>query len=58
MAGPGGRPEPGLVGPGFHGESIIEVDLRLEGSRLVGIADTYAKGYFEVAHWVDLARFA
>jgi hypothetical protein len=42
--------------PGFHGESILEFDLRLEGGQLIGIADTYAKGYFEVAHWVRLKR--
>jgi hypothetical protein len=45
-----------MRGPGFHGDSIIDFILRLEEGRLIGIADTYAKGYFEVAHWVELER--
>jgi CubicO group peptidase (beta-lactamase class C family) len=43
-----------MRGPGYHGDSIIDFILRVEEGRLIGIADTYAKGYFEVAHWVEL----
>jgi CubicO group peptidase (beta-lactamase class C family) len=45
-------------GPGYHGDSIIEFQLRAEGTKLIGIADTYAKGYFEVAYWVELEKVA
>jgi CubicO group peptidase (beta-lactamase class C family) len=40
--------------PGFQGVSVLEFQLRREGSRMIGICDTYAKGYFELAHWVEL----
>ena len=43
-----------MRGRGYHGDSIIDFMLRQEDGRLLGIADTYAKGYFEVAHWVEL----
>lgn len=42
--------------PGFQGVSILEFQLRLEGNRMIGICDTYAKGYFELAHWVELEK--
>ncbi|HEV2915310.1 MAG TPA: serine hydrolase [Pyrinomonadaceae bacterium] len=42
--------------PGFHGVSVLEFQLRREGNRLVGVCDTYAKGYFELAHWVELDK--
>lgn len=50
-----------VVGPlmrdaGYHGDSIIEFVLRVEEGRLLGIADTYAVNYFEVAFWVELER--
>ena len=47
-----------MRGPGYHGDSIIDFALRLEDGLLVGIADTYAKGYFEVAHWVEMKRIS
>jgi len=40
--------------PGFQGVSVLEFQLRPEGSRMIGVCDTYAKGYFELAHWVEL----
>ena len=40
--------------PGFQGVSVLEFQLRREGNRMIGICDTYAKGYFELAHWVEL----
>ncbi len=44
--------------PGYHGDSIIDFVLRIEDGRLIGIADTYAMNYFEVAYWVELDRAA
>lgn len=44
--------------PGFHGDSIIDFILRVEDGRLIGIADTYAMNYFEVAFWVELDRIS
>ena len=40
--------------PGFQGVSVLEFQLRREGNRMIGLCDTYAKGYFELAHWVEL----
>jgi hypothetical protein len=42
--------------PGYHGDSIIDFVLRIEDGRLIGVADTYAMNYFEVAYWVELDR--
>jgi hypothetical protein len=42
--------------PGYHGDSIIDLVLRVEEGRLVGIADAYAMNYFEVGYWVELDR--
>jgi CubicO group peptidase (beta-lactamase class C family) len=44
--------------PGFQGVSVLEFQLRREGNRMIGICDTYAKGYFELAHWVELENEA
>jgi CubicO group peptidase (beta-lactamase class C family) len=41
---------------GFQGVSVLEFQLRREGDRLVGICDVYAKGYFELAHWVEMEK--
>lgn len=41
---------------GFQGVSVLEFQLRGEGNRLVGICDVYAKGYFELAHWVEMEK--
>lgn len=41
---------------GVQGVSVREFQLRLEGDRLVGICDVYAKGYFELAHWVEMEK--
>jgi hypothetical protein len=41
---------------GFQGVSVLEFQLRREDSRLVGICDVYAKGYFELAHWVEMEK--
>jgi CubicO group peptidase (beta-lactamase class C family) len=41
---------------GFQGVSILEFQLRGEDNRVVGICDVYAKGYFELAHWVEMER--
>jgi CubicO group peptidase (beta-lactamase class C family) len=41
---------------GFQGVSVLEFQLRREGNRMIGICDTYAKGYFELAHWVELEK--
>jgi CubicO group peptidase (beta-lactamase class C family) len=41
---------------GFHGVSVLEFQLRGEASRIVGICDVYAKGYFELAHWVEMEK--
>lgn len=41
---------------GFHGVSVLEFQLRSEASRMVGICDVYAKGYFELAHWVEMEK--
>ncbi|HEX8141301.1 MAG TPA: serine hydrolase domain-containing protein [Pyrinomonadaceae bacterium] len=43
---------------GFQGVSVLEFNLRREDNRLVGICDVYAKGYFELAHWVELKKKA
>lgn len=43
---------------GFQGVSILEFQLRGEGNRIVGICDVYAKGYFELAHWVEMEKKA
>jgi CubicO group peptidase (beta-lactamase class C family) len=57
--------ESGLVGntegvlirrAGFQGVSVLEFQLRHEIDRLVGICDVYAKGYFELAHWVEMEK--
>jgi Beta-lactamase len=42
--------------PGFQGVSVLEFQLRREGNRVIGVCDTYAKGYFELAHWVELEQ--
>ena len=42
--------------PGFQGVSVLEFQLRREGKRMIGIGDNYAKGYFELAHWVELEK--
>ena len=41
---------------GFQGVSVLEFQLRREVNRLVGICDVYAKGYFELAHWVEMEK--
>ena len=41
---------------GFQGVSVLEFQLRREGNRMVGICDVYAKGYFELAHWVEMEK--
>ena len=41
---------------GFHGVSVLDFQLRGEASRMVGICDVYAKGYFELAHWVEMEK--
>jgi CubicO group peptidase (beta-lactamase class C family) len=41
---------------GFQGVSVLEFQLRREANRLVGICDVYAKGYFELAHWVETEK--
>ena len=41
---------------GFHGVSVLEFQLRGEAHRMVGICDVYAKGYFELAHWVEMEK--
>jgi CubicO group peptidase (beta-lactamase class C family) len=38
----------------FHGESVLEFQLRRENDRLLGLCDAYAKGYFEHAYWMEL----
>jgi CubicO group peptidase (beta-lactamase class C family) len=45
-----------MRGPGYHGDSILDFVLEEADGRLAGIVDVYAKGYFEVAHWVELER--
>jgi hypothetical protein len=40
----------------FQGVCVLEFQLRREGNRLVGICDVYAKGYFELAHWVEMEK--
>jgi CubicO group peptidase (beta-lactamase class C family) len=45
-----------MRGPGYDGDSIIDFELRREGDELIGIADTYSKGYFEVAFRVELQK--
>jgi CubicO group peptidase (beta-lactamase class C family) len=42
--------------PDFQGVSVLEFQLRRDGNRLIGISDTYAKGYFELAHWVEVEK--
>jgi CubicO group peptidase (beta-lactamase class C family) len=54
----GTRVGPLMRDAGYHGDSIIDFVLRVEDGRLIGIADTYAMNYFEVAFWVELDRAA
>lgn len=44
------------VHAGYHGPSQLEFHLRREGDALRGVCHVYAKGYFELPHWVELRR--
>lgn len=41
---------------GFQGVCVLEFQLQREGNRMIGICDVYAKGYFELAHWVEMEK--
>ncbi|HJQ37120.1 MAG TPA: hypothetical protein VKB93_08275 [Thermoanaerobaculia bacterium] len=42
------------VHAGYHGPSQLEFHLRHEGDALRGVCHVYAKGYYELPHWVEL----
>lgn len=42
------------VHAGYHGPSQFEFHLRREGNALRGVCHVYAKGYYELPHWVEL----
>ncbi|HEX8171300.1 MAG TPA: serine hydrolase domain-containing protein [Thermoanaerobaculia bacterium] len=44
------------VHAGYHGPSQLELHLRREENALRGVCHIYAKGYFELPHWVELLR--
>ena len=44
------------VHAGYHGPSQFEFHLRREDGALRGVCHVYAKGYFELPHWVELTR--
>ena len=44
------------VHAGYHGPSMFEFHLRREDDALRGVCHVYAKGYFELPHWVELRR--